>query len=85
MTAKSDFLKWLADKSEIPASQIAENNGRIFEELFNELEQELGVVSTKDVDPRFTNLFLLKWKNRLMIQSCHQVMNDCLMVIEALE
>jgi len=59
-TIKSDFLKWLSDKSGIPASQIANANGRVFEGLFNELEQELGAVSTKDLDPRFTHLFLLK-------------------------
>jgi len=60
MTTKSNFLKWIASQSDIPASQIADTNGPVLEDLFNELEQELGSVSTKDLDPHFTNLFLLK-------------------------
>ena len=60
MTIKSDFLKWLARQSGIPAGDIADSNGRVLEDLFAEIEQELGEVSTKDLDPRFTNLFLLK-------------------------
>jgi len=60
MTIKSNFLKWLASQSGIPASQIGEANGQVLEDLFNEMEQELGAVSTKDLDPRFTKLFLLK-------------------------
>ena len=60
MTIKSDFLKWLASQSGIPASQITDANGSLLEDLFNEIEQELGDISIQDLDPRFTNLFLLK-------------------------
>jgi hypothetical protein len=60
MTIKNDFLKWLASRSGVPASQITDANGQLLEDLFNELEQELGEVSIKELDPRFTNLFLLK-------------------------
>jgi hypothetical protein len=59
-TIKSDFLKWLAKRSGVPASQITDTNGPVMDDLFNELEQELGQVSTQDLDPRFTNLLLLK-------------------------
>ncbi len=60
MTVKSDFLKWLADQSGLPAGDIADINGRVLEDLFAEIEQELGEVSAKDLDPRFTHLFLVQ-------------------------
>ncbi len=60
MTIKSSFLKWLASQIGIPAGQITDANGSLLEDLFNEMEQELGQVSTRDLNPRFTNLFLLK-------------------------
>jgi hypothetical protein len=61
MTIKNDFLKWLVDQSGISANEITDSNGQALEDLFTEIELELGQVSTKNVDPRFTNLFLLKY------------------------
>ena len=60
MAVKSDFLKWLAQKSGRSANDITDRNGRILEDLFAEIEQELGELSSENLDPRFTNLFFVK-------------------------
>ena len=60
MTIKSDFLKWLDHRSGIPANDIADSMGHALEDLFAEIELELGEVATKDLNPRYTNLFLVE-------------------------
>lgn len=59
LSVKSDFLKWLADKSGLAGTQIVEQCGNILEDLFAEIESELGQVLKKDIDPRYIQLFLI--------------------------
>ena len=57
---KSGFIAWLARETGLTEIEITERLGRIFEELFDEIEAEYGRVTAKDLDPRFVQLFLLK-------------------------
>jgi hypothetical protein len=57
---KSDFVSWLAHDTGLKDYEISEKLGRVFEDLFAEIEAEYGRVSAKDLDPRFVHLFLLK-------------------------
>jgi len=57
---KTAFLEWLAHDTALKDHEISEKLGRIFEELFGEIEAEYGRVAAKDLDPRFVQLFLLK-------------------------
>ena len=58
-SVKSDFLKWLANKSVLTGAEISRQCGKTLESLFAEIETELGQVSKKDLDPRFIQLFLV--------------------------
>jgi len=57
---KSSFIVWLTRETGLADFEITESLGRIFEELFGEIEAEYGQVTSKDLDPRFVQLFLLK-------------------------
>jgi hypothetical protein len=57
---KSGFIDWLARDTGLKDFEITESLGRIFEDLFGEIEAEYGRVTAKDLDPRFVQLFLLK-------------------------
>jgi hypothetical protein len=57
---KTDFIAWLAHETGLKDFEISEKLGRIFEDLFAEIEAEYGRVAAKDLDPRFVQLFLLK-------------------------
>jgi len=57
---KSGFVEWLARETGLADFEITESLGRIFEDLFGEIEAEYGQVTAKDLDPRFVQLFLLK-------------------------
>ena len=57
---KSSFIAWLTRETGLADFEITESLGRIFEELFGEIEAEYGQVTSKDLDPRFVQLFLLK-------------------------
>jgi hypothetical protein len=57
---KSNFIAWLACETGLTDVAITESLGRIFEDLFAEIEAEYGRVAAKDLDPRFVQLFLLK-------------------------
>lgn len=59
-TFKEVFLSWLADETRVDRHEISMRLGHRFEKLFNEIESELGRVSSTDLDPRFISLFLLK-------------------------
>jgi len=39
--------------------EISKRLGQTFEDLFNEIESEYGLVATEEIDPRFVHLFLL--------------------------
>jgi hypothetical protein len=59
LSAKSAFLKWLKDKSSLTGTEITQQCGNTLENLFTEIETELGQVSKKDIDPRYIQLFLI--------------------------
>lgn len=57
---KTAFVAWLAHETGLKDFEISDKLGRIFEDLFAEIEAEYGQVAAKDLDPRFVQLFLLK-------------------------
>ena len=61
---KIHFLNWLSADTGLRDFEIAERLGLAFENLFEEIESELGQVGVEDLDPRFVHLFLLTKKNK---------------------
>jgi len=59
LSVKSAFLKWLKDKSGLTGTEITRQCGNTLENLFAEIETELGKISGNDLDPRFIQLFLI--------------------------
>jgi hypothetical protein len=57
---KTAFLEWLAYETGLKEVEISEKLGRIFEDLFSEIEAEFGRVAATELDPRFVQLFLLE-------------------------
>ena len=57
---RASFLSWILRRSGMELGQIAEETARVFQDLFEEIESEYGMVSAKNLDPRFVNLFLLE-------------------------
>ena len=57
---KTAFMQWLEHETGLKDHEISENLGRIFEDLFDEIEAEYGRVAAQDLDPRFVQLFLLE-------------------------
>jgi len=57
---KESFLKWLSDKTDLDGYEISQRLGQTLENLFNEMENEYGEVSRKDLDPKYIYLFLLE-------------------------
>lgn len=60
LSMKEAFLTWLANQSDIAPSEIIGRVGKTLESLFSEIEDELGKVSKKDLDPRFIQLILIE-------------------------
>lgn len=58
--AKEDCLAWLSARSGLSAHAISERMGQALETLFGEIEQELGQVETRFLDPRYISLFLFR-------------------------
>ena len=56
---KSSFLTWLAEETGLETGEIGIRLGNVFEELFKEIENEYGYVSSEDLDPKHIHLFLL--------------------------
>lgn len=56
---KTDFLRFLAQKSGQAEYRVSEILGRSLEQMFTRLEEELSAVAADDLDPRFINLFLV--------------------------
>ena len=56
---KDDFLNWLAADSGLKDFEITGQLGKTFEDLFADIENELGRVAVQDLDPRYIQLFLL--------------------------
>ena len=56
---KDNFLEWLVDETSLKDFEITGELGKTFEDLFAEIETELGSVSVKELDPRYVQIFLL--------------------------
>jgi len=56
---KTAFLNWLSTETGLKDYEISKRLGQTFEDLFNEIESEYGLVATEEIDPRFVHLFLL--------------------------
>lgn len=57
---KTDFVAWLTRETGLKDFEISAKLGIVFEDLFAEVEAEYGRVATRDLDPRFVQLFLLR-------------------------
>jgi hypothetical protein len=56
---KKHFLNWLTSDTGLTDLEITEGLGKTFENLFAEVENELGPVSARDLDSRYVQMFLL--------------------------
>jgi len=56
---KDNFLDWLAVETGLKDFEISGELGKTFENLFAEMETEIGSVDPKDLDARYVRLFLL--------------------------
>jgi hypothetical protein len=56
---KSRFLDWLAASTGLRDFEITERLGGTLENLFEEIENELGSVVVEDLEPKYIQLFLL--------------------------
>jgi len=59
---KESFLSWLSEQTGLTDYEISGKLGHTLENLFSEIENEYGEVSSKDLDPRYINLFLIQKK-----------------------
>jgi len=60
LSAKQSFLDWMIRLSGLSGEDIMARIGPTLDELFAEIESELGRVDPENLDPRFVSLFLLK-------------------------
>jgi len=61
---KSRFLDWLAENTGLRDFEITERLAGTLENLFEEIENELGNVAVEDLKPKYIQLFLLAKKNK---------------------
>jgi len=57
---KEAFLYWLSGRTGQALYEISQKLGQTLENLFNEIESELGEVSSKDLVPEYSHLFLIE-------------------------
>jgi hypothetical protein len=57
---KNHFLDWLAADTGLRDFEISERLGKTFENLFADIESELGRLAAKDLDPRYVQIFLIE-------------------------
>ncbi|MDY0360765.1 MAG: DUF6178 family protein [Desulforegulaceae bacterium] len=57
---KQDFLNWIVRTADLKPEFILERLGPVFDELFELVEEELGSVGIKNIDPKYISLFVLK-------------------------
>jgi Family of unknown function (DUF6178) len=57
---KDHFLKWLAADTGLKDFELSRRLGQTLENLFEEIEVELGRVRAEDLDPKYVQLFLLE-------------------------
>jgi hypothetical protein len=60
LSVKESFLSWLTIRTGLKSSEITEKLGRVFDDLFGEIESEYKKVALNDLDPRYINLFLVE-------------------------
>jgi hypothetical protein len=63
VSIKESFLSWLTERTGLNSSEITRRLGRVFDDLFGEIESEYKKVALHDLDPRYINLFLVQKKN----------------------
>jgi hypothetical protein len=63
LAMKEAFLSWLSDQSGFSPYEVSQKLANTLENLFREIEKELGEVSSQDLDPGFIRLFLIKTKS----------------------
>ncbi len=63
VSIKESFLSWLTKRTGLNSSEITRQLGRVFDNLFGEIESEYKKVALHDLDPRYINLFLVQKKN----------------------
>jgi hypothetical protein len=63
LSVKESFLSWLTVRTGLKSSEITEKLGRVFDDLFGEIESEYKKVALNDLDTRYINLFLVQKKN----------------------
>lgn len=56
---KTDFLQWAANASGFSPIDLSEALGKVFESLFNQIENELASVKVGNLDPHYVQLFLI--------------------------
>jgi len=61
---KSRFLDWLAENTGLRDFEITERLAGTLENLFEEIENELGNLAVEDLKPKYIQLFLLAKKNK---------------------
>jgi len=59
---KESFLNWVCTKTGLKPIEITEQLGRVFENMFIEIENEYSMVAISDLDTRYINLFLVQKK-----------------------
>jgi hypothetical protein len=57
---KQNFLDWLAADTGLKDFEITGRLAQTLENLFEEIESELGRVTIKDLDSRYIQLFLIE-------------------------
>ena len=59
---KESFLSWLSERTGFANYEISRKLGHTLENLFSEIQNEYGEVSSKDLDPKYIDLFLIQRK-----------------------
>jgi hypothetical protein len=57
---KTEFLKWLTERAKKTSEEITTTLGPVLDELFNQVDEELGNIRPDDIDPRYIQLFRVK-------------------------
>lgn len=60
VSVKESFLSWLAESASLKSTEITRQLGRVFDNLFEEIEIEYGKVASHNLDPRYITLFLVQ-------------------------
>lgn len=60
LKAKESFLNWLSGKTGMEKYDLYTGFGLILEKLFSEIEAEYGRIATKNLDPKYVQMFLFE-------------------------